>query len=696
MKWLLPLMFICSLLRADSPEYLNHKPYAKKTQAAWRGDRYLLGDTLNLILDWPSKPVADISEGRSLEGEFQLSDADGRVLKSWPQTFQLTGQGNLPREQKLSLEMPQPLADGRYQLELTLEGAKANMLPPPLTVIQAQAALAQVAEASRPELRSWLEEANHSRLIWGKQPLWPKLTEALKHPEAPFAQIRGFLIRSYESPTLMRRQPYTVYVPEALDLSEAAPLMILLHGSGGDYRNLVADYAAGQRFEEHPMLIANAGAFRNTEFRHMPLEDVRLIIEDMKAKYNVDPKRIYAQGISLGGRGVIELAALMPDTFAAVSSQGTYGVHHEWMDPLFGLRGDPVARHLSARSDIRTWMPNLATTPVEMVFGWSDTSTRPVGALAIAIQLQRLRYTIVERGFDMGHNLTLPDYDWASTREWFLKHEKNFWPRFLRFRVGNLRHNRFSWIRIDAMHDPSGVAEVEARLRADGQVDLKTHNVAALSLLPPPAMSKAAADFPLEAKTLYFDVNGEEVDTPQVPLGPRPGPMWDLLYKPLLVVVDEGVEDELEEQLFTRVKGRAGTDATPSFRFPVLRSSELTEEQRRSHNLVFVSSPGSHSEMKQALSIQLPAEVKAMRAEGDTLMAMRHSPWSAEQKVLVIEAENNRIPGWYYMGIFQEPLQADWLLLQQGSRMKAAGSFHADGSPGPWTQEPFTTRVITR
>ena len=137
-------------------------------------------------------------------------------------------------------------------------------------------------------------------------------------------------------------------------MDKPAPLMILLHGSGGDYRNIIADEAAGQRFETHPMLIANAGAFLYQEFRHLALNDVRGVLEDMKKKYNVDEDRVYLQGISLGGRGSLETAALLPDTFAAISPQGVYGISPRWNDPPSIARLDAVALSLSCKADIRT------------------------------------------------------------------------------------------------------------------------------------------------------------------------------------------------------------------------------------------------------------------------------------------------------------------------------------------------------
>ncbi|MFW5859625.1 MAG: alpha/beta hydrolase-fold protein [Planctomycetota bacterium] len=77
------------------------------------------------------------------------------------------------------------------------------------------------------------------------------------------------------------------------------------------------------------MLMVGPGAFRYQEYRGMPLQEIRAIIADVRMKYPVDPDRIYIQGISLGGRGALEVAALLPDTFAGVSAHGVYGVQRQ-------------------------------------------------------------------------------------------------------------------------------------------------------------------------------------------------------------------------------------------------------------------------------------------------------------------------------------------------------------------------------
>ena len=139
--------------------------------------------------------------------------------------------------------------------------------------------------------------------------------------------------RSYYWPHFQRQQPYTPYVPPSYDDNTAMPLLILLHGSGGDHRNIIADHHAGQDLDTDAMLIANAGAFPYMEYRHLARIDVELVLQHVSQHYQVDPKRIYLQGISLGGRGALEIASMLPQTFAGISAHGVYGVTEAIFDP---------------------------------------------------------------------------------------------------------------------------------------------------------------------------------------------------------------------------------------------------------------------------------------------------------------------------------------------------------------------------
>lgn len=698
----LPLLCLLPLLLAAA-EYENLPPTARLTRPRLLAPRRVVTDTATFRLDVP-RVALPFTQAEPVEVTLTVRHEDGREASATT-TLRFSGNGMITGPSEIPIELslsgwPDGTASASLRFPDPGEGPAVD--PAPVTFRLQREALASIAEAHRDEMTVWFEEINRFEPIWGKRPLWPVIDRALAQPATPFHDLRGFLLRAYWNPQLERLQPYTVYVPHALPADAPAPLMILLHGSGGDYRNLIADYSAGQRFEDHPMLIANAGAFRNLEFRHLALNNVRWIIEDMQRKYNVDPGRIYVQGISLGGRGVLDLAALLPDTFAAVSSQGTYGIHRTLLDPMFPHFSDPVAATLAARNDIRTWMTNLGTTPVEMVFGWQDDLTRPVGALAIAATLQTLGHRVIERGFDLGHNLTLPEYDWATTREWFLRHRKDPLPRSLHFRVANLRHNRHAWLRIDALHDYSSVGEVQARFLPNGTLNLTTRNVARLSYLPPLLLLAGAEAFPAEAQTFHFTPDGSPADPPPARGGPvkhpgQSGPLWNIYSDPILHVYDDSLPDDLRRRVEQWARSSARSDAAPGpFSFPVRALSEVTEADRAAYNLLlFVHADHPHPWQPQ-LDVPLPPEVNALRAETPAnLIAIRPSPWADNRLVLIAEAAHPQLPALPHMHFFQEHLQPDWFVAE-GNRILAAGAFDHHWQPGPWARGTFITRILTR
>lgn len=605
--------------------------------------------------------------------------------------------------------------DGDAQATLVVEGDDSVKSPfgslPPQQFRIVRQAFSRVAAEHREELAAWLDDANSSRLIWGKRPLWPNIPRALEQPGNPFDNLRGFILRSYTNPQLDRRQPYTLYVPAALDLSAPSPLMILLHGSGGDYRNLVADFAAGQRFEEHPMLIANAGAHGWLEFRHLALNDVRWVIEDVSRKYKVDPTRIYVQGISLGGRGCLDLAAMMPDTFAAVSAQGVYGVQRELLDPVGVMSLDPVALGLASRNDVRTWLPNLRHTAIELVFGWNDTSTRPVNALAIEQSLILHDIPVTPRGFDTGHDISMPRYDWATTRQWFLNQRKDSTPSTITFRPVNLRHGRSAWIEVEALRDYHRPAEVRASIRDDGQLDIAATNVARLRYHPPPANHPLAAKMPVDPMRILIDPTGSVTFTNNVPPDPKPskhprqsGPIWDIWSEPFIYVVDSAVPGADYKRLAASAQLSARSDIMVApHRYPLKNDRDLTEADKSGRNIIWFTTRSSTNARKREMPVPLPAMTDIGRdlSSGLVIVAIRPSPWSDNHCVLIVENNTESVIPLQALGFWQLMFQADWLVLepqpaQRRIRLRAAGSYDHHWQPASHTTEDFQTTPITR
>jgi predicted esterase len=580
--------------------------------------------------------------------------------------------------------------------------------------------------ADRDEVVAWIDEANRMQPIWGKLPTWSGLNTALRQPAAPFAGLRGMVLRAYRSEHLDRWQPYTVQVPATLDLGSPAPLLILLHGSGGDFRNIISDAANGQRFTDHPMLIANAGAFHYREYRSLALQDVIAIIDDMCAKYPVDRERIYVQGISLGGRGTLESAALMPDRFAAVSTQGTYGITDCLADPAAISRIDPVALGLAARTDMRTWLPNLRNTPVEAIVGLNDDTTPPYNGMIFAHLVRELGGEGVVRTFPRGHDISMPDYDWGTTRAWMLSHRRNTTPDEVYHRVSCLRYGRNAWTRIQALDDYAGIGEVHARLVAKGSATaavIETVNVAALDLAPHQPVAQVAfvrdgatrTVLPMPADGRLHVVIGADgsataaqpaaqpATDPQRKRPGRSGPLWDAWSDPVLYVHD-AVPGPASERLRLAAEDSATWDLTAgATRLALAASDALTPEQRQRRNLiVFTEDP---SACPLLAGIDLPAQLATQ--PGAVTILLRPAPWSPDRSVVIVVHRADRPVSLHEFGIWDECLHGDWVTARPlplrkpryagqkpnphpGVQPLAAGVFDATWRPAASTTGTFT------
>jgi predicted esterase len=720
-------MLSVAVAHAEPPrEYQQHTPAAERTEFRLWSPSRVYRDTATFRVDPPGAACELLTAGedeparltcrvrlRHLEADRQTSV----IVKFQPTDTAIRHparrRGPPPPCQLLGAATADisDWPDGTVETRLALEPAATASGPAGFAEPAAQhfkivrEQFARVAPAHADELAVWLDDANSARLIWGKRPLWPGLDDALARPEAPYDGLRGFMLRSYHNPQLDRLQPYTLYVPRALELAEPAPLMILLHGSGGDYRNLVADYAAGQRFESHPMLIANAGAFRHQEYRHMALNDVRGVIEDVSRKYKVDPARVFVQGISLGGRGGLELAALLPDQFAGVSAQGVYGVYRQWLDPLFAARADPVALALAARQDIRTWMPNLFHTPVEFVYGWKDPVTPPVNALMLGELLRDLGYNRLMRGFDADHNITLPQYDWASTRKWFLQQRKTDARRAITLRAVNLRYARAGPVQVEELHDYARIGELRLAFNAaDKTIELAAANIARLTVdlpfVPDPAVAGGQRVTLLVSPDGAFEYApwpypGED---PRLKHPGRSGPIWDIWCEPVTYVYDTAGADEVVARLKQSAEQSAAWDiAWGDPRLPVKPDTGLTGADKQSRNIVFFTTRASANPLRN--EINAPDLPHPAEEDAHLRIMLRPSPWSARHCVLVVELDAERPFSLHEFGWFQEAFQADWLVVQLGPgprspRILAAGVYDRAWQPGPFTAGDFRSRPL--
>ena len=125
---------------------------------------------------------------------------------------------------------------------------------------------------------------------------------------------------------------YLLYVPDSYNRSEPAPLVIALHGYGSKPSDIQFTSRWNELADAEGFLVAYPAAdFSPKRWRTSasistmedPQRDVQFIsdlIDNLEVKYNIDPDRIYVNGISQGGGMTYVIACSLAERVAAVGS----------------------------------------------------------------------------------------------------------------------------------------------------------------------------------------------------------------------------------------------------------------------------------------------------------------------------------------------------------------------------------------
>ena len=148
------------------------------------------------------------------------------------------------------------------------------------------------------------------------------ILSALDAGKDPFAGKRGDSRRAYRSAVDQTLQPYRLFIPESYDASKATPLLVALHGMGGDENSLFDSYDNGllKREAERVGFIVACPKGRDSAsmYRGTAEQDVLDVMADVERNYKVDAARIYLMGHSMGAYGTWSIAMNHPDLFAAL------------------------------------------------------------------------------------------------------------------------------------------------------------------------------------------------------------------------------------------------------------------------------------------------------------------------------------------------------------------------------------------
>ncbi|MBK5256882.1 MAG: hypothetical protein JJE39_12690, partial [Vicinamibacteria bacterium] len=125
---------------------------------------------------------------------------------------------------------------------------------------------------------------------------------------------------------------YLLYVPKSYDRAKPTPLVISLHGGAmwpvaqrevsqwnrvADEHGFIVVYPWGTGLARHRAWRASGRAGSEKDVRF-----IRDLIDTLKATYNIDLTRVYANGVSNGGGMSLLLSCMLSDRIAAVGVVG--------------------------------------------------------------------------------------------------------------------------------------------------------------------------------------------------------------------------------------------------------------------------------------------------------------------------------------------------------------------------------------
>ena len=148
------------------------------------------------------------------------------------------------------------------------------------------------------------------------------ILDALDAGRDPFAGKQGDLRKAYLSNVDHTLQPYRIFIPTQYDPSKPVPLVVALHGMGGDENSMFDGYGEALKPQAQRVgfiVVCPKGRDPASMYRGTAEQDVLDVLAEVRRDYyRIDSSRIYLMGHSMGGYGTWSIAIAHPEIFAAL------------------------------------------------------------------------------------------------------------------------------------------------------------------------------------------------------------------------------------------------------------------------------------------------------------------------------------------------------------------------------------------
>lgn len=142
--------------------------------------------------------------------------------------------------------------------------------------------------------------------------------------------------RYYDFKDAEKEMEYALYVPTSYVAEKETPIIVALHGLGSNPQQIIRYPHFVENAEEHGYIIVAPMGYNSRgwygsrgprgvrrsdpeNLGELSEQDVMNVLQLMRDEFNVDDRRIYLLGHSMGGGGTFHLAIKYPDIWAAMA-----------------------------------------------------------------------------------------------------------------------------------------------------------------------------------------------------------------------------------------------------------------------------------------------------------------------------------------------------------------------------------------
>lgn len=311
-----------------------------------------------------------------------------------------------------------------------------------------------------------------------------KRLDDLKENRAPWCNAHGLVVRGYRSPIDGSVQPYGLVIPEKLDLNEAVPLYVWLHGRGDKTTDLHFIHQrltrAGTITPENAIVLHPFGR-HCMGFKSAGEIDVLDAINHVASQYKIDRDRIVLMGFSMGGAGCWHLGAHYAERWVAMSPGAGFAETARYNRLKPEDFPPSYEQTLWRLYDVPNYVRNLFNLPVVAYSGELDKQIQAAQVMeeAFASQGKTLPHII---GPGMGHKYHPDSLKQIMRRmDEAVQKGRDQQPKKITLQTSTLRYNKLRWAEILRLNEHWKDSRVDAEV-VDGQLEIETKNVAALRL----------------------------------------------------------------------------------------------------------------------------------------------------------------------------------------------------------------------